>query len=223
MQVTFPHSALWQAVDFYLSGQSLDTQESISGVETVVPTMRGRWMATVNFAMKTEAQVLQWQGFLAQMQGRIGTTLVPVRSRFGTRDRDGHIVPFCETGGLAGAQTWEHFGFANSEIDRIEVASAVGLRGTQMDLRLIDSTGIRPGQFFSIGDRLYRVRQHWETSSFNHRITFDPPLRAPVASGTVLEVGRPVCLMRMISETEGVFDQSLDVLPRVRVSFAEAL
>ena len=82
MQATFPYLALHQTAQFYLVGQSLETQESISGVETVVPTMRGRWTATATFALKDEAATLQWQAFLAQMQGRIGTTLVPCRSRY---------------------------------------------------------------------------------------------------------------------------------------------
>lgn len=222
MQATFPFLALHQTAQFYLTGQSLEPQESISGVETIVPTMRARWTATATFALKDEAATLQWQAFLAQMQGRVGTTLVPCRSRWRPRDRDGHGMTFCRVAGLAGAQTMEHFGFASTEITRVAVAAAVGLRATQMDLTYQDTTGLRPGQYFSVGERLHRVQQSWQVAGVP-RIMFEPPLRAAVAAGTRVEIERPVCKMRMVSETEGIFDQSLDVLPQVQVQFAEAL
>ena len=52
---------------------------------------------------------------------------------------------------------------------------------------------------------------------------FEPPLRAAVGAGARIEIERPVCKMRMVSETEGIFDQSLDVFPQVQVQFSEAL
>lgn len=222
MQATFPHLALWQEVQIHLAGQSLETSESISGVETVVPTMRARWVAQANFALHREAAVLQWQAFLAQMQGRLGTTLVPVHSRFRPMDRDGLPLPFCDTARLADAQTWEHFGFENEDVPHITLAAAAPLRATEIGLTLPNSTGLRPGQFFSLGDRLHRVQHHWQDGT-SHRVMIEPPLRAAVAAGARLEIERPVCRMRMTTETEGLFDQVMDVLPRVTLSFAEAL
>lgn len=222
MQATFPHLALWQEVQIHLAGQSLETSESISGVETVVPTMRARWMAQANFVLRGEAATLQWQAFLAQMQGRLGTTLVPARSRYRPRDEDGLPLPFCDTARLAGAQTWEHFGFENEDVPRITLASSAALRATEISLTLTESTGLRPGQFFSLGERLHRVQHHWQDGTA-HRVMIEPPLRAAVAAGARLEIERPVCRMRMTTETEGLFDQVMDVLPRVTLSFAEAL
>lgn len=222
MQATFPHLALWQEVQIHLAGQSLETSESISGVETVVPTMRARWMAQANFVLRGEAATLQWQAFLAQMQGRLGTTLVPARSRYRPRDEDGLPLPFCDTARLAGAQTWEHFGFENEDVPRITLASAAALRATVISLTLTESTGLRPGQFFSLGERLHRVQHHWQDGTA-HRVMIEPPLRAAVAAGARLEIERPVCRMRMTTETEGLFDQVMDVLPRVTLNFAEAL
>ena len=72
MQATFPYLALHQTAQFYLTGQSLEPQESISGVETIVPTMRARWNASATFALKDEAATLQWQAFLAQMRAGSG-------------------------------------------------------------------------------------------------------------------------------------------------------
>lgn len=222
MQATFPHLALWQDVTFHLSGQSLDPGESISGAQTIVPTLRGKWMATASFVLHGEAATLQWQAFLAQMQGRIGTTLVPARSRYRPKDRDGKPLPFCDIANIKGAQTWEHFGFENTDIPRITLASPAALRATELSLTLNDSTGLRPGQFFSLGDRLHRVQHHWQPGN-GHRVMIEPPLRAAAPAGAVLEIAKPVCRMRMTSETEGLFDQSLNRLPSVTVNFMEAL
>lgn len=223
MQATFPHQALWRDVRFHLEGQSLDVQQSITGNDTVVATMRGRWMATVNFAIQGEAATLQWQAFLAQMQGRIGTTLVPVLSKFRPKDRNGRELSFCDTADLSDAQTWEHFGFENTNLNRITLASAAPLRATQLSLSIFDTTGIRPGQFFSIGERLHRVQSHWEPSAGAHRVLIEPPLRAAAGAGTRLEIEKPVCRMRMVTETEGLFDQALDNMPQVSINFREAI
>ena len=223
MQVTFPHRAMWRSVTFSLTGQSMEPQQSISGAETVVPVPRGRWTASMSFVIKGEAQVLQWQAFLAQMEGRVGTTLVPVRSRFRPVDRDGHALSFCTTADLADAQTWDHFGFQNSTPTFVIAAGPVALRATQMDVTLMNSTGLRPGQFFSIGERLYRVQAYWQPAAGVHRIMFQPPLRQAVFLGQRLEIARPVCRMRFASEEEGLYDQSLDVMPVVNVNFVEAI
>ncbi|MEQ3644773.1 MAG: hypothetical protein ABNH17_05555 [Paracoccus sp. (in: a-proteobacteria)] len=223
MQATFPHLAQHQEAQFYMMGQSQEVVESITGAETITPTMRGHWRATVNFVLKGEASTLQWQTFMAQMQGRIGTTLVPVHSRFRPKDRNGRPLPFAETANLSDAQTWEHFGLENTQFNRITLAAAAPLRATQLSLTLFDTTGIRPGQFFSIGERLYRVQSHWQPSAGVRRVMIEPPLRAAAGVGTPLEVARPVCRMRMVSETEGLFDQTMAVRPRVSVNFREAI
>lgn len=223
MQVTFPHLLLRQASQFWLEGMSLEPAQSISGSETIVPTMRARWMATCQFVLHGEASELAWQAFLAQMEGRVGTTLVPAHYRWRPRDRDGHPTAFCDVADLADAQTWEHFGFENTDINRVNVAANAALRATQIDVTLADSTGLRPGQKFSIGERLYRVQAHWQPNNTIHRLMIQPPLREAVTAGTRVEVDKPVCKMRMTTETEGLFDQSLSVLPSVTVNFQEAI
>lgn len=222
MQVTFPHRLLRQASQFWIEGQSLDPQQSISGAETVTPTMRGRWLASCQFVLHGEAATLEWHAFLAQMEGRIGTTLVPAHYRWRPRDRDGHATAFCDVANIAGAQTWEHFGFENTDIRRVTVAASAPLRATQIDVTLGDTTGLRPGQLLSVGERLHQVQAHWQTGGV-HRLMIRPPLRQAVAAGARVEIEKPVCRMRMTTETDGLFDQSLAVLPSVTVNFQEAV
>lgn len=223
MQVTFPHRLLRQASQFWPEGMSQEPQDSINGTPTIVPTMRGRWMASCQFVLHGEAATLEWQAFLAQMEGRVGTTLVPAHYRFRPRDRDGHPLAFCDVADIANAQAWEHFGFANTDIDRVTVAAGAPLRATHIDVTLGDTTGLRPGQYFSIGERLHWVQSHWQPSADVHRLAFIPPLRAAVSAGTRVEIEKPVCKMRMTTESEGLFDQSLAVLPIVTVNFQEAI
>ena len=222
MHVTFPHLPKWQSVQFYLGGQSLEPQESINGTPAIVPTMRGRWMATMTLVLYDEASTLQWQAFLAQMQGRVGTTNVPALARYRPLNRNGEVLCFDDLANLADGQTWEHFGFENTTLNRVTMSGAAVLRATQTNINLFDTTGLRPGHFFSIRDRLYRVQKHWEPSDGAHRIMFEPPLREAIPNNTRLEIERPVCKMRFVSETEGVYDQSLALFPTVTCNFMEA-
>lgn len=224
MQATFPYLAGWRNSSFRLEGQSLDIPRSITGAETVRATMRGRWAMSGEVVIHGEAAYLQWQAFLATMQGRLGTTLVPANTRFRPKDRNGRELAFIDTASLADAQTWEHFGFENTQLNRITLASAAALRATQLNLSIFDTTGIRPGQFFSIGERLYRVVSHWEPTAGAHRILIEPPLRAAAPAGTRLEIEKPVCRMRFASEMDGAFAQDYaDFAPKIQFQMVEAI
>lgn len=222
MRATFPHQLLRQEVVPRPVGMSLEPQRSISGAETVVPSFGGRWEATCSFVIHGEAAQLAWQAFRAQMEGRIGTTLVPIRTRFRPKDRDGHPVYGCGSAGLDAAQTWEHFGFESEPVATMTLAAAAPLRATTIKADLGNTTGLRPGHFFSIGERLHTVQHHWQDADGTANLMIWPPLRAAAPAGSVLVLDRPVCVMRMVSETEGEFDHLLDRLPRVTATFVEA-
>ncbi|RJE84033.1 hypothetical protein [Paracoccus onubensis] len=223
MQVTFPHQQLFKEVQFYPVGMSLDPQRSISGAETIVPTMRGRWIAAATFQLIGEADSLEWRAFLAQMEGRVGTTLVPALSMFRPKDRDGHDLGFGDAAGIAHAQSWEHFGFENGNVERMTVAANAPLRAMQIDVTLGNTTGIRPGQDFSIGERLYRVQAHWQPDANTHRLMITPALREAVTAGARVEIEKPVCRMRFVSETEGQFPESKEIGAIVTCNFEEAI
>lgn len=222
MRATFPFHLLSQTFTPRFVGASLEPQRSISGAETVVPSMGGRWEVDCSFVIRGEAAQLEWQAFLAQMEGRIGTTLVPIRTRFRPKDRDGHAAPSCRTAGLADAQTWEHFGFENAPVATMSLAEPAPLRATTIRVTGGNTTGIRPGQYFSLGERLYRVQHHWQTQDGVSNLMIQPPLRQAFSTGALI-LDRPVCLMRFASEDEGQFDQLLDRMPRVTCRFIEAV
>lgn len=223
MRVTFPNFLLRQEIIPRAVGMSLEPQRSISGAETVTPTFGGRWEVTCSFVLKNEASYLAWQAFRAQMEGRIGTTLVPIATRFRPKDRDGHSAHGSRSAGIVGAQTWEHFGFLASPVVTMTLAEPAALRATTIKASLGNTTGIRPGQYFSIDERLHQVQHHWENGDGTVNLMIWPPLRRSFATaGWSLIMDHPHCLMRMASENEGEFDHLLDRLPQVTVSFVEA-
>lgn len=219
MHATWPYTARWTAALPRVIGEARPPQQSISGAETVIPAMGARWEVTGSFVIHGEQQELAWQAFIAQMEGGIGTTLVPIWSRFRPRTAAGLRVDWDNTAGLYGAQTFEHFGFEASPIIGARLAAPAALRATQITIELLDSTGIRPGQYFSIGERLHQVQHHWQVGGVR-QVMIRPPLRVDAPAGTALELFRPVCLMRL-AEPAGEFEYTPDLASRVTCRFVE--
>lgn len=224
MEAAFPFMAGFRSGRPYLTGQTIETPRSISGVRSTVPSLSARWTLNGQFVFHGEAATLQWDAFIGQMKGRTATTLVPIYQRYLPRDRDGKTLSSQNVARLAGAQTWEGFGFENEQITRIKTASAASLRATTLDLTLLDTTGLRPGHFFSIGERLHKVLTHSQPTPATHRITFYPPLREAAASGTHVEIETPVCKMRFVDDDEGQYEGAFDEFaPMPKISFEEAI
>ncbi|MDN5568456.1 MAG: hypothetical protein L0G27_06865 [Paracoccus sp. (in: a-proteobacteria)] len=224
MEAAFPFMAGFRSGRPYLTGQTIETPRSLSGVKSVVPSLGARWVLNGQFVFHGEAATLQWDAFIGQMKGRSATTLVPIHQRYLPKDRNGRPLSSENVARLAGAQTWEGFGFKNAPITRIQTASAATLRATTLDLTLFDTTGLRPGHFFSIGARLYKVLTHIQPTLTTHRITFHPPLRAAAKVETHVEIETPVCKMRFVDDDEGQYDGAFDeIAPMPRISFEEAI
>lgn len=222
MQATFPYLAEWVSMRFWIEGQALDTEMGITGAQSVVPTMRGRWRAQGEVMIHGREAFLQWQAFLAQMQGVIGTALVPVPVHYGPQDLNGRDLPFDRTAGIYRAETWEMFGFEGDQVSRTVTQRAEPLRATELIVQFTGTLGLRPGQWFSIGDHLYQVRAYYQPNATNHRILFNPPLRKAVPVGSLIEIERPTCRMRFASEDSGQFAQrGGDLAPVITVDFVE--
>ncbi len=223
MQVTFPHQLLVQTSSPRLIGQALDRMESISGAETLVPTLSGRWSVVGTFLLRGAAAHLAYDAFLAQMEGRIGTTLVPFQARYHPFDRDGHAVPQCVVADLGDAQTWEHFGFENAPVAMMRLDAAAPLRAVRITVTLGNTTGIRPGQMFSIDERAYQAQYVWAGVDGRIEIQFQPPLRVAVGAGRPIVLDRVACKMRLVGEDLGSVDRAGPKMQSVSLAFEEAL
>ena len=218
--VPFPRRARWTQVGHpALRGQMRGRQMSIAGAEAIVPTLTGHWVLSGRVSLPDDAAQLEWSGFLAQMQGGIGTTLVPIYNRNPVPYADGTVAPPREVPELA---TAEHWIFQTTRIDTITLASAAQVRDTELALTLVDSLHPRPGHLLSIGDRFHRVQRAW-TDGTTPYVQVQPPLREAHTVGTRVETVAPVCRMRLTGEDVGEITETPDGIAFVDVSFVEAL
>jgi len=76
--IAFPRQAKLTTSGFRMVGQMRGRETAISGAESIIPSFSGHWTVSISFFIHNEEARLEWQAFLAQMEGGIGTTLVPV-------------------------------------------------------------------------------------------------------------------------------------------------
>lgn len=222
MHVMFPWQLLVRAVQFRLVGQAINAQQSISGALTVVPGLGARWEAKLSLIAHTESQYLATRGFIAGMEGMIGTTDVPAHAWFRPLDRDGQNVVMANVAGLADAQTMQNFGFANAQIVAAVLAEPAALRATRIKVDYLNSTGLRPGHRFSIDGCLYQVQLTWVDDAGENVVQFQPPLRAAAASGAVVDIHHPSCKMRLATENEQEAEDTPVPARFFSLSFVEA-
>jgi len=197
-------------------GQMRGRETAISGAESIIPSFSGHWTVSISFFIHNEEARLEWQAFLAQMEGGIGTTLVPVTLPYRPRNARGGRASVTEVPEFS---TFEHWSFVNDARASIMVKTDAPLRATDIELTLTDSLGLRPGHSLSIGERFHRVQRSWDDGA---KIRIQPPLRAGAAAGSIVETDNPVCKMRFASEGEGEVDFSLSEIDRPTVKFREA-
>jgi hypothetical protein len=215
-EIAFPRLAKKTSSGFRMVGQMRGRETSISGAESIIPSFAGHWVVTISFLMHTEAASLEWQGFLAQMEGGIGTTLVPVFLPYRPKDATGGSAPVSDAPQFS---TFEHWSFVNDGRAAITLREAAPLRSTDLDLTLSDSLGLRPGHGLTVGDRFHRVQRSWDDGA---KVRIQPPLRAAVPADTIVETDNPVCRMRFASEDEGEVEFMPNGVERTSITFREA-
>ena len=215
--IAFPRFAKRYSAGFFLAGQMRGRETAISGAESIIPSFAGHWRVTMTFFLQNEDARLDWEGFLAQMEGGIGTTLVPVRLPYRPKGSGGGNAPVSTQPAFA---TFEHWSFVNETRAAITLREAAPLRSTDLDLTLSDSLGLRPGHGLTVGDRFYRVQRSWDDGA---KVRIQPPLREAAAAGAIIETDNPVCRMRFASEGEGETEYGLFAkFSRATVTFREA-
>lgn len=223
--ITFPTRTVRQSFSYRFVNQMRGRQTAVSGAETIIPSFSGYWEATIDFIVHgspshvrlEESARLEWQAFIAQMDGGLGTALIPFNlPALAETDTTGPV----SQSSTAAFDTFEHWSFDTDTRGSIVLAEAAAVRATILKLALTDSQGLRPGHGFSIGDRFYRVQT---TSDDGKTIKVQPPLRASAAIGTELNADQPVCKMRLASEGEGEVTFMPNRIDQGTVTFREAL
>ena len=183
---------------------------SIANSEQIIAA-NPSWRARFSGPVVTEESVLSWRAFVAGMNGRAGTVLVPRWEQYGVRDMNGKMLSQVEAASYdRGGLNFDLSGFGQYEPVHATLAANAALNATQISVNLIDGQGPRPGQFFGIADRLHMATSVWQVEpDAPLQIQFSPWLRAAAPTGTRVILDRPVCLMRFASDQTG--DLELDM------------
>ncbi|MFU0504113.1 hypothetical protein [Pseudaminobacter sp. NGMCC 1.201702] len=206
MTIRWPRAVLRpQNPSFDIAPRSLAAPASVSGATQVVSSDAGIWKATFGSVIIRDRQhVLAWRAIANLLEGRLGSILVPVCRGYQPVPEGSkplyEPVPHSDD-----AFFDDGTGYVGRVIDVVTVGS-MALRAVSGTVAVNYAGTIEPGQHFSVGERLYRVR------SFNPdtgAITFRPPLREAVPSGTNIEFDEPVVRMRLA--TDGEMDLPLDL------------
>ena len=196
MQVNWPFRLQQNLPSFKLVGQSLTPMRGLSGVSTIVPSMNAHWEAKMDVQVRGKEAQLQFEAFIACMEGYIGTTLVPVKHFHGPLDSDGLPLSQPRVGRISDSGTMEHWGLEAGSVNMAQLRSSVVARATIVEVDYINTAGIRPGHFFQIGKSLCKAQNVWEEAD-GVRVQFQPPLREAAAAGAKLTLDSPVLNMRL--------------------------
>lgn len=210
MTLRWPEKVLRpQGVAFDVAARSLTGGATIEGAAQVVSSAAGLWTATFErVSIRSRNQVLCARALSALLEGRTTPILVPTCRGY-------QPVPAgAVTDGLYDAvpHSDETFfsdgsGYVGGVID-VQLSSTIVAGATTGQIAVNYAGAIEPGQHFSIGERLYRVKSIEFSDATAATIKFWPPLREAASIGTRLEFDDPVCRMRLASDRE--FDLLLD-------------
>ncbi|MBA3576179.1 MAG: hypothetical protein H0W39_00985 [Sphingomonas sp.] len=208
-------------VSFDIAPRSLAGPSSVSGFGQVVASDAGIWKATLASVHINSRQTrLAFRAIDTLLEGRLNPILVPLC-------RGDQPVPAgAVEAGLYGqiphsddAFFDDDSGYVGTVIDVVAAAN-VAARAVSMTVTVNYAGDIEPGQHFSVGERLYRVRSFNEDTG---AMTFRPPLREAVTAGERLEFDNPVCRMRLATDDAMNLDLQLRRFGTPTVSFIEDL
>lgn len=204
MTIRWPVAVLApRTVSFDVASRTLAGPSAASGFTQVSASSAGIWKATfADVRVATEQHALAWRAIAALLEGRLGSILVPLCRGYQPKP-DG-----AEAAGLWGpvphaddAFFGDGSGYVGRVID-VQLTGAIVKGATTASIAINVAGLIQPGQHFSIGERLYRLKSVSYTTDTTASITFTPPAREAASAGDNLEFDDPVVRMRLASDNE---------------------
>jgi hypothetical protein len=220
---TFPHQALFQSVRFELVGRSASGGVGLSGATTRVASNSAHWKAEATFLIQGEEGFLAWQGFVAQMQGTLGETLVPAWSRYLPRDGQGRGLSRKEAVSVPTLGFGDNTGFAQTDTVHARLDGAAALRDSAFRVSYDNTIGLRPGHRIGLGERCHDVLSVVDRGDGTADIRVQPLLRQAYANNAPVILDRPVCRMRFETENDGVVSFDTSPVQSVTVNFREVI
>ena len=169
--------------------------EALSGDETTILT-DGGGRVFAEYAephLDPREHALAWRALSDHLADQ--PIIVPLGDVRHQMVREVHVPP----GGLPWWTEAEYIAGQETHASSAEAA----FRATQIDIAIIyHEVPLRPGMWFSIRHaawchRAYRIKQVISQTSAAATVTFNPPLREAVPSGTRIELADPLCTMRL--------------------------
>jgi hypothetical protein len=200
MTIRWPcHTLMPQNVAWDIAPRTLAAPSSVSGITQVVSSDAGIWKATYDaINIRNRTQILTFRAIAVQLEGRLGPIVVPRCSAW--QPLSGQPI-VAEVPHDDGAKHDDDAGYDGAISNWVELLSALPVRATIANVFIADGSGIiEPGQDFSIGERMYRVRTITYTTPDAATITFRPPLREAAPAGAFLNFDDPVCRMRLATD-----------------------
>lgn len=201
-----------------IASRSLAGPAAVSGVSQVVSSDAGIWKVTLGeIVIRKREHVLAFRAIANLLEGRLGTILVPLCRAYQPISADGsgyEAVPHSDDTFFS-----DGTGYVGTVIS-VHTTSAAPVRAVSFTASVDSGHDIEPGQHFSIGEWLYRVRTY---DSETGAMTFRPPLREAVSNGTELNFDDPVCRMRLATDSEMDLELSMRRFGSPSVNFIEAL
>lgn len=226
MAKPFPSSALRPRAHSFTPANTLKSGPlSDGGYRQEVLNDAGFWTARYESIYARREQVPVLRAFLAEA--------VAMRSSYNVGPIDCFHNPLVGEGAAEtdilfwesplGEHTWgggEHWGSSRT----LALTQGSVLAGAMTLVADVDTNyEIKPGQYFGLGTRLYIIRAtRLVDLALNHwAIDFWPPLRAAAVHNATIELGNPVCPMRIINAPEALLD--LARFATVTLEFEEVL
>lgn len=213
----------------WLEGNVASAGPSLSGQERFIASDAGRWRYGFTVPLRKRDDVLAWRAITGLVEGRAYLIRVPIC--------DGLFDPAAVAGirssllasiGSNGVPHSNGAYFSNGagyavSLSTATVAAFAGQGATS--IRITMPTGLRPdpGQFFSDGDRIYKVKTATLVSGTTYTVTFTPRLRQAIQGGADISFDRLRCLMRIADDEAIRTELALLRYGEIAIDFVEAL
>lgn len=208
-----------QNVSFDIAPRSLAGPSSVSGKTQVVSSDAGIWkVAYSGVVVRDRQSVLAFRGISTILEGRLVPILLPLCRGYQPvpQEADAYSLydPVLHSDETPFSDGSEYQGGVIS----VTASGAAPVRAVSMTVDVALAGDIQPGQHFSIGERLYRVRMFDPDTG---ELGFRPPLREAVEAGAELNFDDPVCRMRLASDDAMDLELALRRFGNPTVNFIE--
>lgn len=172
---------------------------SISGEEDVIQTDGGgRIEVTVDGVQLDDPETQRlWNAWDAYLSGGVNECLVPlVTLGTGPRPWAGNLPVEPSVIG-DNDDTYPTIVAYRAPLIRARLNADAALRATTLSVSVEQGSALQGGEWFSIGERAYRIERVIARAGMAFTIRTDPPLREAVTAGTLVEFEWPVVKARL--------------------------